>query len=287
MDRGTQLARIDTPRWVGIACAAACLLLGSTAWSQKPKPRVISLGSVSVTGARTSSSRPLRPVLPSLGVCYQRALAGRATTRGLLQHVLRIGPSGEVTTVTSRASRTLPSGLLQCARRASLAARFPPLNGGSALLIQQFLLWPAASSSSLWGLASAPGGGSSLPYEPDWSAFSITRPKNAAGSPRAIGRPRIILAVNGDSAGDLMRALRERVGKCAGRGLSHDVKLKLLVLPDGSVRDLALSVTPAAPSFSACLKERIGSGFQNHAATRAWKTSAHLLVRGEEVSLVR
>ena len=183
--------------------------------------------------------------------------------------------------------------MLRCMRTAALAGRFPPPVGGTVLVTQHFLLWPitAASRAKTPVLHHADanqqqGSSPSLPYEPDWSAFSIKRPKDASGSPHAIAAPAIILAVPGDPVGAVMSALRERVGKCASSG-SHDLKIKLLVMPDGAVRDLTINLTPAAPNLRSCLQERIGAGFQSNVAHQALSTSAHLLIRGEEVSLVR
>ncbi|MEZ4223223.1 MAG: AgmX/PglI C-terminal domain-containing protein [Polyangiaceae bacterium] len=78
---------------------------------------------------------------PGFRRCYERSLASNPNQGGALRVTVRIGPSGEVLSATATGSG-YSSSLLECLEGRARKSRFPPPEGGAAVIVIPLTLLP-------------------------------------------------------------------------------------------------------------------------------------------------
>jgi hypothetical protein len=66
--------------------------------------------------------------------CYQRGLDANPDIAGRISLTIRIGPGGEVASVSGSPSGNIPSSVVSCVKARAQAAQFAPPDGGSAVI---------------------------------------------------------------------------------------------------------------------------------------------------------
>ncbi len=108
---------------------------GGTGTVSKPKGPTgsASVGGASVSGGSVSNaSRVVAGMRAGFRSCYQRGLAENPDAQGSIRLTIRVGPNGEVQSVSASSSGSLPGSVVSCVRSRAQAAQFDPPEGGSA-----------------------------------------------------------------------------------------------------------------------------------------------------------
>jgi outer membrane biosynthesis protein TonB len=93
-----------------------------------------SVGGASVSGGNVSNaSRVVAGMRAGFRACYQRALANNPDIQGSIRLSIRVGPGGEVQSVS--ASGNLPPDVTGCVRSRAQAAQFDPPEGGAGAVV--------------------------------------------------------------------------------------------------------------------------------------------------------
>jgi len=95
-----------------------------------------SLGSVAVSGGTVSNAaRVVAGMRAGFRACYQRGLNENPDAQGSVRLVVKVGPSGAVTSVTPSATGNLPPSVVACLVARAKAAQFDTPQGGSATIV--------------------------------------------------------------------------------------------------------------------------------------------------------
>lgn len=108
----------------------------------RPEPKKVAgpkgsaaVGGAAVTGGGVSNaSRVVAGMRAGFRACYNRGLATTPNAQGNVRLTLRVGPGGEVQSVTAAATGTLPSSVVACVRSRASAAQFAPPTAGTATI---------------------------------------------------------------------------------------------------------------------------------------------------------
>lgn len=107
-----------------------------------------SIGGASVSGGSLPSgvvTRIIRQQFGRLRRCYHQALMSDPTLRGSVRVTVRIGPGGEVTSVTAQ-SATLPAPVTSCVQATFRSLQFPAPDGGGATAVIPVTFTPDGAS---------------------------------------------------------------------------------------------------------------------------------------------
>lgn len=107
-----------------------------------------SIGGASVSGGSLPSAvitRIVRQQFGRLRRCYHQALMSDPALRGMVRVTVRIGPGGEVTSVTAQ-STALPASVTSCVQATFRSLQFPPPDGGGATAVIPVTFTPEGSS---------------------------------------------------------------------------------------------------------------------------------------------
>lgn len=96
-------------------------------------------GSASVTsnvaaGSVSNAQQVVAGMRAGFRRCYQQALDQNPDVAGAIKLTLRVGPGGEVSSVTASDSGNLPPTVVSCVKARAQAAQFAPPDGGSAVI---------------------------------------------------------------------------------------------------------------------------------------------------------
>ncbi len=92
-----------------------------------------SVGSASVAGGAVSNaSRVVARMRAGFRACYNRGLNENPDISGRINLVLRIGPGGEVTSVSASKTGNLPASVVACVKARAQSGRFSPPEGGAS-----------------------------------------------------------------------------------------------------------------------------------------------------------
>jgi len=93
-----------------------------------------SVGGAAVAGGQVSNaSRVVAGMRAGFRACYQRELASNPDAQGSIRLTIRVGPGGEVQSVSAASSGNLGSAV-GCVQSRASAAQFAPPEGGSAVI---------------------------------------------------------------------------------------------------------------------------------------------------------
>ncbi len=94
-----------------------------------------SVGGTSVAGGAVSNaSRVVARMRAGFRACYNRGLNENPDISGRINLVLRIGPGGEVSSVSASKSGNLPSSVVACVKARAQSGRFSPPEGGASAI---------------------------------------------------------------------------------------------------------------------------------------------------------
>ncbi len=94
-----------------------------------------SVGGAAVAGGTVSNaSRVVAGMRAGFRACYNRGLATNPDAQGSIHLTIRVGPGGEVQSVSASPSGNLPGSVVGCVRARAAAAQFAPPEGGSAVV---------------------------------------------------------------------------------------------------------------------------------------------------------
>lgn len=94
-----------------------------------------SVGGAAVAGGTVSNaSRVVAGMRAGFRACYNRGLATNPDAQGSIHLTIRVGPGGEVQSVSASPSGNLPGSVVGCVRARASAAQFAPPQGGSAVV---------------------------------------------------------------------------------------------------------------------------------------------------------
>ena len=95
-----------------------------------------SVGGASVSGGTVSNaSRVVAGMRAGFRACYQRGLSANPDIQGSVRLSIRVGPGGEVQSVSASPSGNLGGDVVGCVRSRAQAAQFDPPEGGSAVVV--------------------------------------------------------------------------------------------------------------------------------------------------------
>ena len=107
---------------------------GTAAAVKGPKGNA-NVGGASVSGGNVSNAaRVVAGMRAGFRACYMRGLNENPDSQGNIRLSIRVGPGGEVTSVTATPSGTLPASVVSCVQARAKAAQFDPPEGGSAAI---------------------------------------------------------------------------------------------------------------------------------------------------------
>jgi len=118
------------------SCAGAAIVCegaGTAAKVAGPKGNA-NVGGASVSGGTVgNASRVVAGMRAGFRACYQRGLADNPDAAGAVTLTIRVGPGGEVQSV-SASSGSLPASVVSCVKARAQAAQFDAPEGGSAVI---------------------------------------------------------------------------------------------------------------------------------------------------------
>lgn len=96
-------------------------------------------GSVSATsqvaaGSVSDASRVVAGMTAGFRRCYNQSLEQNPDAAGSIRLAIKVGPGGEVASVTATPSGNLPASVVTCVQARAKAAQFAPPDGGSAVI---------------------------------------------------------------------------------------------------------------------------------------------------------
>ncbi len=95
-----------------------------------------SVGGAAVSGGTVSNaSRVVAGMRAGFRACYNRGLAINPDAQGSIRLSIRVGPAGEVQSVTAVPSGNLPGSVVGCVKARASAAQFSPPEGGTAVVV--------------------------------------------------------------------------------------------------------------------------------------------------------
>lgn len=88
-----------------------------------------------VTGGAISDARAvIASMRTGFRACYQRGLANNPDAQGKITLNIKVGPGGEVQSVSGASSGNIAPEVLDCVKQRAMAARFSPPEGGTAVV---------------------------------------------------------------------------------------------------------------------------------------------------------
>jgi hypothetical protein len=94
----------------------------------------VTAGSSVAAGSVSDASRVVASMTAGFRRCYNKSLETNPDASGSIRMVLRIGPGGEVSSLTATPSGNLPESVVGCVSARARGARFSPPDGGSAVV---------------------------------------------------------------------------------------------------------------------------------------------------------
>jgi outer membrane biosynthesis protein TonB len=93
------------------------------------------VGSANVAGGQVSNaSRVVAGMRAGFRACYNRGLAGNPDIQGKIMLKIKVGPTGQVLSVTNTTTGDLPPAVVSCVEARAQAAQFSPPEGGAAVV---------------------------------------------------------------------------------------------------------------------------------------------------------
>ncbi|HEU5074269.1 MAG TPA: AgmX/PglI C-terminal domain-containing protein [Polyangiaceae bacterium] len=94
------------------------------------------VGGAAVSGGTVSNaSRVVAGMRAGFRNCYNRGLAQNPDSQGSIRLSIRVGPGGEVQSVTAVPAGNLPGSVVGCVKARASAAQFAPPEGGNAVVV--------------------------------------------------------------------------------------------------------------------------------------------------------
>jgi hypothetical protein len=107
---------------------------GSTAAVKGPRGS-LTMGETSVAGGNVSdANRVVAQMHAGFRACYNRGLAGNPDIEGKISLSIRVGPTGQVASVTASKTGNLPPAVVDCVKARANSANFSPPQGGVAVI---------------------------------------------------------------------------------------------------------------------------------------------------------
>lgn len=95
-----------------------------------------SVGGANVSGGSVSNAaRTVAGMRAGFRACYQRGLSENPDASGSIGLTIRVGPGGEVISVSAKPSGTIPASVVACVQARAKSAQFSPPDGGSAVVV--------------------------------------------------------------------------------------------------------------------------------------------------------
>jgi hypothetical protein len=109
---------------------------GSGATQQVKGPRgSADLGNASVAGGSVSdASRVVAQMRAGFRSCYNRGLAENPDIEGKIALSIKVGPTGQVASVSATKTGNIPESVLECVKSRANSANFSPPQGGAAVV---------------------------------------------------------------------------------------------------------------------------------------------------------
>jgi outer membrane biosynthesis protein TonB len=109
---------------------------GSGATQQVKGPRgSADLGNASVAGGSVSdASRVVAQMRAGFRSCYNRGLAENPDIEGKIALSIKVGPTGQVSSVSATKTGSIPDSVLECVKARASSASFSPPQGGAAVV---------------------------------------------------------------------------------------------------------------------------------------------------------
>lgn len=85
-------------------------------------------------GAVSDASRVVAQMRAGFRACYNRGLADNPDIEGKIALTIRVGPTGQVASVTAATTGSIPPAVLECVKARANAASFSPPQGGVAVI---------------------------------------------------------------------------------------------------------------------------------------------------------
>jgi outer membrane biosynthesis protein TonB len=107
---------------------------GSTQEVKGPRGSA-SMGDASVAGGSVSdASRVVAQMRAGFRACYNRGLAENPDIEGKIQLSIKVGPTGQVTSVAATKTGSLPESVVECVKARANSANFSAPQGGAAVV---------------------------------------------------------------------------------------------------------------------------------------------------------
>jgi len=107
---------------------------GTTAAVKGPRGSA-ALGEASVAGGTVSdASRVVAAMRAGLRACYTKGLQENPDIEGKIVLILKVGPAGQVLSVTANKTGNLPPEVIDCVKARATSATFSPPQGGAAVV---------------------------------------------------------------------------------------------------------------------------------------------------------
>lgn len=118
---------------IGSTTASTGTGTGTATAVQGPKGSVSASSQVAV-GNVSDASRVVAGMTAGFRRCYNQSLEQNPDAAGSIRLAIKVGPGGEVASVTATPSGNLPASVVTCVQARAKAAQFSPPDGGSAVI---------------------------------------------------------------------------------------------------------------------------------------------------------
>jgi hypothetical protein len=99
-----------------------------------PKAAMPGVSSSTQGGNISNAARVVAAMRPAFRACYQKGLDVNPDAQGSVRLALKVGPGGEVTSVSAVPSGNLPGSVVDCISARARRAQFDPPEGGAAVV---------------------------------------------------------------------------------------------------------------------------------------------------------
>ncbi len=99
-----------------------------------PKAAMPGVSSSVAGGAITNAARVIAAMRPAFRACFQKGLDTNPDAQGSIRLAIKVGPGGEVSSVSATPSGNLPPGVVECVTTRAKRAQFDPPEGGASVV---------------------------------------------------------------------------------------------------------------------------------------------------------
>ena len=107
---------------------------GTVAKVSGPKAAMPGVSSSVAGGAITNAARVIAAMRPAFRACFQKGLDQNPDAQGSIRLAIKVGPGGEVASVSATPSGNLPPGVVDCVTTRAKRAQFDPPEGGASVV---------------------------------------------------------------------------------------------------------------------------------------------------------